>query len=267
MLFAPSIAIAADPVKLAATTPETTEFFENKVRPLLVEHCVRCHGDKKQQGALRLDTAAGVAAGADGEAVIVPGKPDESRLVKSVRREGDYAMPPEKPLSKEQVEILTAWVKLGAPFPGDESTVRAKSKLNPAEHWAFKKIVDPPVPAGPEGNSVDRFLQAKLNPAGLNFAPEASRETLIRRAYFDLIGLPPTAEEVQRIVADRSSRWFESLIDELLASPHYGERWGRWWLDIARYADSKGYVFNEDRSYPYAYTFRDYVIRDRKSVV
>jgi len=258
-LLLPMGAVAGDPVKLAVPTPETTSFFENKVRPLLVEHCLRCHGDKKQQGQLRLDTAVGVAAGADGEAVIAPGKPDDSKLIHSVRRNGDYAMPPDKPLTKDQVEILTAWVKLGAPFPADATTVQAKPKAS--DHWAFKPIADSAVPAGPDANPIDRFLEAKLKVAGLGFADAVSREAMIRRAYFDLIGLPPTVEQVQRFVADPSPTAYETVLEELLASPHYGERWGRWWLDIARYADSKGYVFNEDRNYPHAYTFRDYVIR------
>jgi len=247
---------AADP------TPEAVEFFEAKVRPVLVEHCTRCHGVKKAQAELRLDTAEGLAKGSDGGAVVVPGDPDKSKLILSVRRVGDYAMPPDKPLPPAAVEVLAQWVKTGAAFP--KAAVAGVKSGNAATHWAFQPIRDPQPPAtkSPAGpNPIDAFVLAKLDAAGLTMAAPASRDVLIRRAYYDLIGLPPTAAQVQAFVADPSPRAFEAVVEELLASPHYGERWGRYWLDLARYADTKGYVFTESIAYPYAYTFRDYVVR------
>ena len=255
---------AATPVnaRAAEPTPESVEFFEAKVRPLLVEHCTRCHGAKKAQAELRLDTAEGLAKGSDGGAVVVPGDPDKSKLILSVRRVGDYAMPPDKPLPQAAVEVLTQWVKTGAAFP--KAATAGVKPGNAATHWAFQPIRDPQPPATkqPAGpNPIDAFVTAKLDAAGLAMAAPAPREVLIRRVYYDLIGLPPTAAQVQAFVADPSPRAFEVVVEELLASPHYGERWGRYWLDLARYADTKGYVFNESVAYPYAYTFRDYVVR------
>jgi hypothetical protein len=152
---------------------------------------------------------------------------------------------------------------MGAPYPTDTTGPTA---TNPRNHWAFQPIKKPAVPdlKGPTattGNEIDRFVHAKLAEKGLTLAPVADRRTLIRRATFDLLGLPPTAEEVEAFEKDSSPQAFERLVDRLLASPHYGERWGRYWLDVARYADTKGYVFNEERAFPYAYTYRDYVIR------
>jgi hypothetical protein len=150
-------------------------------------------------------------------------------------------------------------VKQGAVYPASVAGPKADPTAVIRSHWAFQPVQDPPVP-GP-GNPIDRFVSAKLEAKGLSLSPRADRRTLIRRAYFDLVGLPPTAAEVEAFVADDSPTAWERLIDRLLASPHYGERWGRHWLDLARYADSKGYVFQENRNYPYAYTYRDYVIR------
>ncbi len=261
-LLATLFAAAGLSARAAEPTPEAVEFFEKSVRPVLVEHCNRCHGDKKQQAELRLDTAEGLAKGSDGGAVVVPGDPDKSKLIQSVRRVGDYAMPPDKPLPPAAVEALTQWVKAGAAFP--KAAVAGVKLASAATHWAFQPIRDPQPPAtkAPAGpNPIDAFVTAKLDAAGLVLAAPAPRDVLIRRAYYDLIGLPPTAAQVQAFVADPSPRAFEAVVEELLSSPHYGERWGRYWLDLARYADTKGYVFTESINYPYAYTFRDYVVR------
>ncbi|MFO0847781.1 MAG: PSD1 and planctomycete cytochrome C domain-containing protein [Gemmataceae bacterium] len=252
-LFSGSTAFAADPV----------EFFETKVRPVLAEHCYSCHGPKKQMAGLRLDTAAGMSKGGDEGPVIAPGKPEHSKLVAAVKRSGEYPMPPTKPLPAEAVGALTEWVRLGAPFPTEKA--QQKPTAGAADHWAFKPVREPQVPATRTGpgtaNPIDRFILAKLEAQNLTLAPRADKRALIRRAYFDLVGLPPTAAEIEAFVADQSPTAFERVVDRLLASPHYGERWGRHWLDIARYADSKGYVFTEERTYPYAYTYRDYVIQ------
>ncbi len=244
-------------------SPGQVEFFERRVRPVLADHCFQCHGEKKQMAGLRLDTADGFRKGSDEGPVVVPGDPAKSPMVRAVRREGDRPMPPKHPLQAEAVAALTEWVKAGAPYPAGKA---GTTQVNPdaaKSHWAFRPVQDPPVPVTktPAANPIDRFLLAKLEERRLTFAPPADRRTLIRRAYFDLIGLPPTYAEVEAFVNDPSPDAFEKLIDTLLASPHYGERWGRYWLDVARYADSKGYVFQEERKYPFAYTYRDYVIR------
>jgi hypothetical protein len=200
----------------------------------------------------------------------VPGEPEKSLLIKAVRyTDPDLQMPPkEKKLAPEQISDLEAWVKMGAPDPRTAQGAAATAETIAAKarrHWAFQPIRKPALP--PVKNTrwvqtpVDAFILARLESAGLTPSPEADKHTLMRRAAFDLTGLPPTPEEVASLVADKSPEAFAKVIDRLLASPRYGERWGRHWLDVARYADSKGYVFEEERRYPYAYTYRDYVIR------
>ena len=186
----------------------------------------------------------------------------KSRLVAAVKREGDFPMPPKAALPADAVETLTEWVKLGAPYP--EDIARSANGPDPKTHWAFQPVREPAVPvvkASAITSPIDGFVLAKLGDKGLSLAPRADRRTLIRRASFDLLGLPPTAAEVEAFEKDDSPDAWERLIDRLLASPHYGERWARHWLDVARYSDTKGYVFQEDRNFPYAYTYRDYVIR------
>ena len=259
----PILALAAAPVAAqpaAKLTAEQTVFFESKIRPVLAEKCYSCHGEKKQSAGLRLDTAAGVKQGADDGPVIVPGDPVKSRLVKSVRRESDFAMPPKDALPAAQVADLTEWVRMGAPYPAEQTVAKG---ADPTKHWAFQPVKPQPVPAikQPAAHPVDAFVLAKLDGKGMSLSAPADRRTLIRRAAYDLTGLPPTADEIEAFEKDQSPTAFEKVIDRLLASPHYGERWGRHWLDVARYADTKGYVFNEERTFPFAYTYRDYVIR------
>jgi hypothetical protein len=239
--------------------PVALEFFETRVRPVLAEHCYSCHGEQKQQAGLRLDTVDGLRRGTDDGPVLVPGDPTKSKLIHAVKRQGDYPMPPKQALSDEAVAVLTQWVKAGATYPSRAVTKPDLKK----SHWAFQPVIDPPVPStrATAVSPIDRFILARLEARGLALSPAADRRTLIRRAYYDLVGLPPTAAEIGAFERDTSPGAWERLIDRLQASPHYGERWARHWLDVARYADSKGYVFQEDRSYPYAYTYRDYVIR------
>jgi mono/diheme cytochrome c family protein len=249
------------PLTLAADQPKPTteqyDYFEKNVRPIFAEKCNSCHGEKKQQAGLRLDTAEGLKKGADDGPVLVAGEPNKSKLIHSVRRSGDSAMPPDGDLSREQVGILEQWVTMGAPYPA--SALVAKTDTSKT-HWAFQPIQDPAVPAS-KVTPIDAFIEAKLASHKLIPSPRADKRTLARRLYFDLVGLPPTAAEVDSFANDADPKAYEKLIDKLLASPQYGERWGRYWMDVARYADSKGYVFNEDRNYPYAYTYRDYLIR------
>jgi hypothetical protein len=264
------VAVSATPVFAAdpapKPTPEQIEFFEKKVRPIFADNCYSCHGAKKQLAGLRLDTAAGLKAGADDGSVLNGGE-NQSRLLKAVKRQGEHPMPPKTELAPEAVAVLTEWVKTGAGYPDDQATGPGN---DPKRHWAFLPVREPAVPAinnpaSPIKNPIDAFVLAKLNEKKLSPAPLADRRTLIRRAYFDLIGLPPTAAEVEAFEKDTAPDAWEKLVDRLLASPQYGERWGRYWLDLARYADTKGYVFQEERAFAYAYTYRDYVIQSFNS--
>jgi mono/diheme cytochrome c family protein len=265
------VALAAAGVLRGADDAAGIEFFETKIRPVLVDTCYQCHSAKadKIKGGLVLDTRTGLLQGGDSGPAIVPGDPDKSLLIKAVRYTNeDLQMPPkDKKLSAAQIADLEAWVKMGAPDP---RTNGAKVVANVVteearKHWAYRPVSSPAVP--PVKNTkwaqspVDNFILAKLEAKKLKPSPRADKRTLIRRATYDLIGLPPTPAEVEAFERDNSPDAFAKLVDRLLASPHYGERWARYWLDIARYADTKGYVFEEERRYPYAYTYRDYVIR------
>ena len=248
-------------------------FFEQKVRPLLVEKCQSCHGEKKQEGGLRLDSRAALLKGNESGPAVVVGKPEESRLLEVIGYDDAIKMPPKQKLADGEIATLTEWVKIGAPWAGSESapapalgqsaTPEGIAKAR-ATHWAFQPVrhVEPPRVKDPAWGSapIDQFILAKLEESGLAPSPRADRRTLLRRASFDLIGLPATAEESAAFENDSSPGAWATAVDRLLASPHYGERWGRHWLDVARYADTKGYVFTEERKYPFSYTYRDYVI-------
>lgn len=265
-------------VLFAAEVPEQSRFFESQIRPLLVKRCVECHGEKKQEAGLRLNTKSGAAAGVDGEPVILAGKPKESRLLQVLRyADDDLQMPPAGRLPDEEIALLTKWIADGAYWPDDPEHAGGDEPPFPlrddgeidfeqaaATHWAYQPIRKPSPPQIPIASSatspIDRFLLVRLDEQGISFSDRADRRTLIRRAYFNLIGLPPTYEDVQRFINDDAPDAYPRLIERLLASPLYGQRWGRHWLDIARYADTKGYVFTQNRKYPYAYTYRNYVI-------
>jgi len=241
------------------------EYFEKHIRPLFAEHCVNCHGPKKSMGGLRLDSKAAFAQGGDSGPAVSAKEPDKSLLLELVRYAGDKKMPPKAKLPDAAIDHLTAWVRLGAPYPDDAGQPAAPRTVAEwrASHWAFKPVGSPAMPAVADGwvrNPIDAFVLAKLREKKLAPSPEADRRTLIRRLTFDLTGLPPTPDEVARALNDDSADWYERVVERLLASPAYGERWGRHWLDVARYADTKGYVFQEERRYPFAYTYRDYVI-------
>lgn len=239
------------------------EFFETKIRPVLVRECYSCHSTRAEtvEGGLRLDTREGVLKGGDSGPAVVPSEPEESLLISAIRYES-HEMPPVKRLSDEVIRDFERWVAAGAvdPRSGD-----AAELTDPTEdHWAFKprQVVDPPevVHADWVRDDIDRFVAARLEAKGLTPGPAASPRVLVRRLYFDLIGLPPTYDEIEAFAADPSRERYEAMVDELLASPRFGERWGRHWLDIARYADTKGYVFQEDWNYKGAYKYRDWVI-------
>ena len=261
----------------APVTSEQERFFESQVRPLLAANCLECHGDKKQESGLRLDSRATALKGGDsGSPAVVPGKPDESLLIAAVKHTGDYQMPPTGKLSDEQIAALTRWVEMGSPWPKSAETVAGLSAAeriaeHRQNHWALKPVVRPALPdlashgvhlLGPSDarSAIDGFIFARLAEQQLAPSPPADRRTLLRRLSFDLVGLPPTADEVDAFIADESADAYERRVDRLLASPRHGERWGRHWLDVARYGDTKGYAFQQERRYPYAYTYRDYVI-------
>jgi len=252
-------------------TPEHTEFFERKIRPVLVEHCYECHSTtgKKIKGGLVLDSRAGVQRGGDTGAAITPGDPEASLLIQAIRHTDAELAMPKKKLPASVIADLEAWVKMGAPDPRAEDTVataqaRTAIDWNKArEWWSFRPLQSPAVPVVKQkrwpANDVDRFILARLEEKQLKPAADAEKRVLIRRATFDLIGLPPTPEEVDAFLKDKSANAFAKVVDRLLASSHYGERWGRYWLDVVRYADTAG--DNSDFPIPQMHRYRDWVIR------
>ena len=233
------------------------DFFENRVRPVLSGICLRCHGPQKTSGGLRLDSREGLARGGDSGPAIDPGHLEESLLLEAVRRDEDVsAMPPDRPLSSQQVADLTAWVRAGAPWPARAARIGA------ATHWAFQPIRDHTPPAVRDQSwpqsSIDRFILARIEAAGRKPAPPADRRTLLRRVAYDLTGLPPSPGEVVAFTRDSSPDALAKVVDRLLDSPHYGEQWGRHWLDLVRYADTAGET--ADYPVPLAWRYRNYVI-------
>ncbi len=255
-------------------TGEQTAFFEKRIRPVLAEHCYECHSAdaKKLRGGLVLDSRAGVQKGGDTGPALTPGDPEASLLIEAVRHgDKDTAMPPKKKLLPEVIADLEAWVKMGAPDPRSEDTlsaVQAKTAINWEEArqwWSFRPLAGAPPPAVRDPtwptNDLDRFILARLEAAGLKPAPDAEPRAFIRRATYDLLGLPPTLEEVETFVRESAAdaeRARVQLIERLLASPRYGERWGRHWLDVVRYADTAG--DNSDFPIPQMHRYRDWVI-------
>ncbi len=263
------------PLAAVAATPEPTadqvKFFEEKVRPILADNCYKCHGSDKQKGSLRLDLREAMLAGGESGPVIVPGKPHESSLVDAVKWQ-TLEMPPTGKLSESQVATLTEWIRIGAPMPKDHgggsgvSVRKTRGVITDEDRqwWAFQPIHAAGVPTAANAISqshtpIDAFLLARMQAEGLSPAPEADRRTLIRRLTFDLVGLPPTLDDVDDFQADERPDAYERLTDRLLASPHHGEHWARHWLDLVRYAESDGY--KQDAYRPEAWRYRDYVIR------
>ena len=314
--LAASSLIAAD-----VPSPEQLEFFEKQVRPLFVEHCSECHGAKKSEAGLRLDTKRGFTKGSDTGPIVVAGNVDGSRLMQVLKHSpNDTQMPPKRKLSDEKIAVFRKWLELGSPWPDEANGAGDGSSAK--NHWAFQPVRRPLVPSppssgerarvrGPSGNEtptsqstssaapqpstfnpqraespphpsplppkaggegtrqeqqtvertpIDSFIVSALATKNLALSPPADRYTFIRRATLDLHGIPPTFEQVREFEEDASPDAHERLIDRLLASPLYGQRWARHWLDVARYADTKGYVFTQEPRYPYSYTYRDYVV-------
>ena len=254
-----------------APTSDQLAFFENKIRPVLVEHCYECHSAtaKKIKGGLVVDSRSGVQKGGDTGPLLTPGDPEASMLIEAVRHASeDTAMPPKKKLPPNVIADLEAWVRMGAPDPRDTDTVaavEAKSAIDwnkAREWWSLRPLQSPPPPvvkdAAWPASDIDRFVLARMEEAGLKPARDADKRVLIRRASFDLTGLPPSPQDVSAFIADNSKNAFAKVIDRLLESPAYGERWGRHWLDVVRYADTAG--DNSDYPIPQMRRYRDWVI-------
>lgn len=232
---------------------------------LLETHCVRCHGGEKTKAGLDLTTREALMRGGESGSSVIPGKPTDSLLIQMVRHEAEPAMPyKERKLSSEEISVLEMWVKDGVPFSRLVRTTLPKEREakfviseKEKQHWAFQPLKAPPVPNDSK-NPIDAFLLERLEEKGLSFAPKATREQLIRRVYFDLVGLPPSPAEIDTFLRDTSPTAFNTLVERLLASKHYGERWARHWLDLARYAETDG--FEHDAVRPHSWRYRDYVI-------
>ena len=273
--FAWLVAVATGQTPAGGTarpaTPDDLAFFENKVRPLLIEHCYECHDARKQKGGLRLDSLPGWQTGGDSGDVIKPGDPEASPLIEAIRYGNeDLQMPPKQKLDAREIAILTEWILRGAPdprltVPEDTGPKIIAMTLDQARaHWSFQPIVAPPVPSPPPGdpghNAIDRFVRTRLAAENLAPNPPADPRTLVRRAYLALLGLPPSYDRVEQFAADPGPAAFAALVDQLLARPEYGQRWARHWLDVARYADTTEKSTDGERRIPFAHTYRDYVI-------
>jgi len=249
------------PAPAHAQSAAESSLFVAKIRPILAARCYQCHGPEVQQNGLRLDSLAAALKGSVTGKVILPGDGEKSPLIRRLfgleRPQMPYGGPP---LAADQIALIRRWIDQGA--PGPDSTEAIAAAAHPLKHWAYVKPVRPDLPPVKDAawcrNPIDRFVLARLEKDGLTPSPEADKVTLIRRLSLDLIGLPPTIQEVDNFLADRSPEAYDKVVDRLLASPHYGERWARLWLDLARYADSNGYEKDDLRT---AWEYRDWVIK------
>ena len=265
--------LLAAPTKAAPNRPQAEaagpkiEFFEKSIRPVLVNECQSCHGPTRQDGGLRVDSRKALLAGGNRGRAIAPGEPSQSLLLRALtHRDAVLKMPPKGRLPDRTLAALGEWIRDGAAWPADgeqgESASKSALPRADASHWSLQPLrITPPPRVRRQGwviTPIDAFILKRLEDRGLSPAPPADRETLIRRLSFDLTGLPPTVAEVDAFVADRSANAYGALVERLLASPAYGERWGRHWLDVARYADSNG--LDENLHYGSAWRYRDYVV-------
>ncbi|HEX7376979.1 MAG TPA: DUF1553 domain-containing protein [Pirellulales bacterium] len=258
-LLAASLAAISQPSYAAEQSEEKLRFFETHVRPILAARCYRCHGAEKQKGGLRLDNREAFMAGGDSGPVAEPGKPQDSLLISAIGYADEaLQMPPNEKLPDREIERLRQWVEQGAVYP----EAIASPEEDGRDFWSFRPPLDPPLPAVRDTNwprsPLDRFILAELERQDLRPAPPADRATLLRRVTYDLTGLPPTTAELDAFLADDAPAAFAAVVDRLLDSPQYGERWGRHWLDVARYADSNG--MDENIALGNAWRYRDYVI-------
>ncbi|MFN5185417.1 MAG: DUF1549 domain-containing protein [Planctomycetota bacterium] len=258
------------------------DFFESKIRPVLVERCYECHSSQTKPnelgGKLRLDSAPSIARGGSLGPALLAGNPNESLLIKAIEyNDSGFQMPPDSKLTNEQIADFKQWIAEGATDPrkeemptNNEPTMSIAQKA--ALHWAYHRLeapaqVPPVGDLGIDSDSIDRSIAQKLAEKGLSFSPLADRRTLAKRLYYDLLGMPPTHSQLEQVVQNPSEDWYVQLVDSLLQSPHFGERMARRWMDVARYADNKGYVFQENREYEHAFKYRDWLIRSFNSDV
>lgn len=249
------------------------EFFAANIQPILEANCFECHShDKKIKGGLALDSRSGILKGGEGGPILVPGKPEESRLITAIRHtDKDLQMPPKSKLSDEEIAVLTAWIAQGAPDPREEASPTQVAEKKEWDEiykerlgwWSLQPVADPPVPAVQDAtwprNDVDRFLLAAMDSKGVRPVAEADRRTLARRLSFALTGLPPKPEEVEHFAADESPEAYDTLVQTFLDSPHFGEHWARHWMDVVHYADTHGYEW--DTPAKNAWMYRDYLVR------
>ncbi|WP_395742939.1 PSD1 and planctomycete cytochrome C domain-containing protein [Prosthecobacter sp.] len=264
-----ALALLSRSATAASAEDARIAFFEKNIRPILIKRCYECHSVEagKSKGGLLIDSRDAILKGGDSGPALVAGNPDKSHIIESVRYQNqDLQMPPKGAMPAAEVKALEEWVKMGAPDPreavisGKPSAPRIIDLKEGAKHWAFRPIAQPPVPkAADTSNPIDAFISEKLAEKNLKLAPPADKRTLIRRATFDLTGLPPTPQEVDAFLADSSPDAFAKVVDRLLRSPQYGEKWGRHWLDVARYSDSNG--LDENIALGTAWRYRDYVVQ------
>jgi hypothetical protein len=271
MLLAGAVfAFGLQPSAVAAIPADQLEFFEKRIRPILVDNCYKCHSAAadRSRGGLQVDTGAALLNGGDNGASIVAGDPDRSLLIKALKYgDPDLEMPPDGKLPDYVIRDFETWIRNGAPDPrtsGGKNFVKPKS---PKDHWSFQPVFKPIIPRinkewiGKVQNKIDYFIFSKLHENGLSPSPKADKVTLIRRATFNLTGLPPTLEAVDAFLADTNKNAFEIVIDRLLESKRYGERWGRHWMDVARYGDTTGGNNRRNQRFFHSYTYRDWVIK------
>src|SRR2546422_525449 len=244
----------------SAGDQDLIQFFETKIRPVLATQCFGCHSAQapKLQGGLALDSQSGIRKGGNSGTVIEPGQPERSLLLRAIRyQDKSLKMPPGKALPAEIVADFETWIRGGAPMPADAAAHAGVSR----NFWSLRPPQDAAVPkvqhADRARTAIDQFILAKLEEKGLTLSPQADKRALIRRLTYDLSGLPPTSAEIEAFLADQSPDAYAKVVDRLLASPRYGERWGRYWLDVARYSDAR----NVGERFPFSYTYRDWVIR------
>jgi cytochrome c553 len=272
LLLSAVLLLGIAPAWLQAAEPDPAggEFFEKQIRPLLVAHCFKCHGNGKSKGGLSLVSRDALLRGGDSGPALIPRQPAKSLLLQAVRHEGETKMPPKKKLADRDIADLTTWIQRGAPWPA--APVAADAIRSPGQpigaadraFWSFQPIADPPVPSVKDRawprKPLDHFILAKLETRGLHPVRPADKHTLLRRVTLDLTGLPPTPQEIDAFLRDDSADAFARVVDRLLASPRYGERWGRHWLDVARYGEDQAHTFAA-RLFPNGYRYRDWVVQ------
>jgi hypothetical protein len=264
-MFLATLSVSAADAEISAVQ---SEFFEEKIRPVLIKHCYKCHSEQegKSKGGLIVDSRTGLRAGGSSGHAIIPGNPGRSLLIEAIQHENeDLQMPPDYKLSRRIIGDFEQWVKMGAPDPRADTNTVVVNWRDPGkakDFWAFKQPVKPEIPVPADAwprTDIDRFVLQKTEEQGLKIVGDADRATLVRRAYYDLLGLPPSPKTVERYSYGKEYGDFERLVDLLLESPLFGEKWGRHWLDVARYAESSGKEANI--TFPHAWRYRDYVIK------